>query len=127
MNLYEAQEFLKTIYPDKEVKIILDDQCLRHVEIVHTDGKPNLVHYIEYNKIKIKVHGQAIIYMPIAPHRVNCYWKELINVLSNQKDVYLTPDQLQIDTESLAKFSGLSIKEIERRKEKDDSIHTPTI
>lgn len=86
MNLYEAQDFFKKMYPDKLVTFEFDKKCIRTFEIVHTDGKPNPYHHIEYNQVKVTPQDAESIYVPIAPHRMSCSWdesKKHINSLSD--------------------------------------------
>jgi hypothetical protein len=86
MNFFEAQDFFKNMYPGKSIKFEFDKKCIRVMEIIHTDGKPNPVHHIEYQKVKVIVDGSDPVYVPIMPHRMNCDWeyvKEHINTLSN--------------------------------------------
>lgn len=81
MNFFEAQEFIKKMNPGKEVKFDFDERCIRVIELVFYEGLPNPIHHIEYNQCKALLDGQEPIYVPIAPHRMNCdldYVKKLI-------------------------------------------------
>ena len=75
MNFFEAQEVFKQMHSDKIVTFEFDKNCIGLMEIVHTDGKPNPVHHIEYQKVKVSIEGQDSIYFPIAPHRMCCSWE----------------------------------------------------
>jgi hypothetical protein len=77
MNFFEAQDFFKGMYPDKKIDYQFDDSCIRFIEMVMTDGKPNPVHHVEYQKIKVTVEGMEPKYVPIASHRMNINWDDL--------------------------------------------------
>jgi hypothetical protein len=117
MNFYEAQDFFKKMYPDKKIDFSFDDNCLRQIEIVHTNGKPHTTHHLEYQNVKVDVEGQPSVYVPIAPHRMCCHWADLKKILLTQNDVYLNPDEISHkDPEELSKMTGLSVEEINKIK-----------
>ncbi len=70
MDLYQAQDFFKQMYPNKEIKFDFDDICHKFYELSMTDGVPNLVHHCECNKVKVIVEGIEPIYVPIQSHRL---------------------------------------------------------
>lgn len=86
MDLFEAQEFFKNMYPGKEISYEFDDKCYRTHEIILTNGKPNPVHHIECNKVKVMVQGQQSTYVPILSHRMVCSWEDM------KKRVMAMPD-----------------------------------
>lgn len=70
MNLYEAKDFFKQMYPNKQISFDFDEKCYRFLEIVMTDGKPNPTHHCECQKVKVMIEGMDPIYVPIQPHRL---------------------------------------------------------
>lgn len=72
MNVYEAQDHVKQMYPDKLVILEFDEACLRLIEVIHTEGKPHSVHHVEYDRVKVSVDGITPFYMSIQPHRMCC-------------------------------------------------------
>lgn len=85
MNLYEAQDFFKKMYPDKLVIFEFDKNCIKQLEIIHTDGGANPIHHVEYEKVKVSTDGVQPQYVPIAPHRMCMEWqcvKDHVNNLS---------------------------------------------
>lgn len=116
MDYFEVKSFFEQLYPGKSIDLSFDDSCIRQVEIIHTDGLPNLIHHVEYRKVKVSVEGLDATYVSILPHRMNCCWKDIQKALSNIKDVYINPEELSLETQELEKMSGLSIEEIQKRK-----------
>lgn len=85
MDFYEAQDFFNQMYPGKKIAYEFDDKCQRKCEIVFTDGKPNDIHHVENNKVKVTVEGQNPVYVPIQPHRESKSWDEM-KTLVNSKE-----------------------------------------
>jgi len=88
MNFYEAQDFFKNMYPNNLVIFEFDDFCHRVHEITYTDGKPDEMHHIECNKVKVTVQGMDInpIYVPIKAHRLICCLKDIKEFLNKYTD-----------------------------------------
>lgn len=129
MDFFQAQEFFAKIYPGKQITYEFDDNCHRTVELVFTDGLPNLIHHVECNKVCVKVEGMDTAYVPILPHRFNTSWKAAKEYVNAKKDVHLNEEDISVckelrktDPESyqskvmdLCEFSGLSSEEIESK------------
>lgn len=92
MNLYEAEDFFKNLYKDKKITYEFDMNCLKQMEIVHTDGLPNEIGHVEYKKVKVIVEGMDPVYMPIAPHRGCIEFKEIKDYVSKCEKVYKTEE-----------------------------------
>jgi hypothetical protein len=84
MNLFEAQNMFEKMHPGKKIDYQFDEKCHRVHELYYTDGKPNPIHHVESDKVKITVEGMEPIYISIAPHR-ECYTWEMIKGLINSK------------------------------------------
>ena len=94
MNLYEAQDFFKKMYPDKQISYDFDDSCIRQIECIYTDGKLHSHNHVEYQKVRVTVEGMSPMYVPIAPHRMigsAAYVKGKIP----RDDVHIHPDELK--------------------------------
>lgn len=89
MNFFEAQDFFKKMYPDKQINYEFDDQCHRLHEISYTNGLPHPIHHIECNKVKVTVEGLPSQYVPIQPHRYTVSWSDLKNYINTKDDVFL--------------------------------------
>lgn len=90
MNIYEAQDFFKNMYPEKKITFDFDLKCIRQIEIIQTDGFPNLLHNIEYQKLKVSIEGMEDLYVPILPHRMGIQWdvlKKHVNSLPEPKNI----------------------------------------
>jgi hypothetical protein len=72
MNFFQTQDFFKKMYPNTLITFEFDIKCIRTMEIIHTDGKANPVHHLEYNKVKVSVPGKEPMYVDIQPHRMCC-------------------------------------------------------
>lgn len=70
MNFYEAQEFIKTAYPNTLVVFEFDNLCIKMIEIMHTQGQANSTNHIEYDKVKVVIDAAEAIYVPILSHRM---------------------------------------------------------
>ena len=127
MNLYETQDFFKEMYPGKDIKYEFDEACHRTKEFVFTQGKPNCIHHIDCNKVKVTVDGMDPRYVPISSHRICGTWVEMKKMITSQNDVYIHPADLEIlktlkgtkdydgKMSDLMIASGLSQSEIEAK------------
>lgn len=128
MDLYELQEMLNTQNPDKKFTLEFDPICQRVIEIVLTDGSPNVVHHVEHNKVKVTIDGMQPYYFPIQPHRVNYTWSAIQSILQGKKDIFIHENDLkelsEMDKESddyknkinmLSDYSTLSFEQIENK------------
>jgi hypothetical protein len=95
MNYYEAQEFFKSIYPGKQISFDFDAKCYGSLEIVHTDGSPNILHHIESNKVLVSVEGMDPFYTPIVPHRTLVTWQAVKGFINSHTDVSIPPANLE--------------------------------
>jgi hypothetical protein len=124
MDFFQAQEFFNEMYPGKELTYEFDDTCHRTCEIIFTQGKPNLIHHIECNRLKVNISGESSKYVPISPHRMNTTWAAVKKYMGNQQDVFIHPQDIEdyknaqtdLDKKSilsrLCEHSGLSEKQI---------------
>lgn len=129
MDFFEAQEFFKSQYPGKQVSYEFDDNCHRQLEIIHTDGKPHMVHHVECRKVKVNVEGQASFYAPISPHRMNTTWAAAKAYVNSKSDVHIAkedlvelanlkaekPEEYQSKLSMMSEYSGLSKSSIESK------------
>ncbi len=129
MNFYEAQDFMKQMYPGKVISFGFDEACHRTIEIIYTDGKPNLMHHVEFSKVKVSVEGMVDVYIPIAPHRMAAPWSSMKGYVNACKDVYFddktletisglkesSPEEYSASLKQYCEYSGLSSEEIEQK------------
>ena len=139
MDFFQAQEFFAKMYPGKTIGYEFDDTCHRTIELVHTDGLPNLIHHVECNKVKVNVEGMEPIYCPIQAHRFNTTWMAAKAYINAKSDVYFNPEdienlkKLQSEDKSgydskikeLCEYTGLSVEQIESEMQslKDDNLY----
>lgn len=95
MNIYEAKDTLKKMFADKLVTFDLDENCIKQMECVMTEGFPNMMHHIEFDKIKISVEGSSDQYIPIQPHRENMTWSTFKKMISDKNQIYIHPDTIK--------------------------------
>ena len=81
MNLYDAVEFFKNTYPNKNIKLEFPKECHRKYEIIMTDGKPNPEHHLECRHVMVTVEGMAPVKVPIAPHRFTPPHDDMVKML----------------------------------------------
>lgn len=84
MNYFEAKEMFKKMYPEKKIDFEFDEKCHRVHELIYTDGKPNPVHHIENDKVKVSVEGMDAIYVPIQPHRECATWEHMKSLINSK-------------------------------------------
>ena len=114
MDFFEAQDFMKKMYPDKNISFEFDDNCHRTVEIVYTDGKPHMINHVECCKVKAVIEGMDPIYIPIAPHRFNTTWMGAKQYFNNAKDVFIHPEELKAlsDSKDYPETYGIKLKDL---------------
>ncbi len=94
MNFFEAQEFFKKMYPDKLVSFEFDDNCIRQIECIYTEGQLHPINHVEYNRVKVTPQYQPSIYVPIQSHRSNISVSVVKSKIAKD-DVYMHPDMIQ--------------------------------
>ncbi len=123
MDLYEAIEFFKGMFPDKQISYEFDDNCHRTLEFVLTDGLPNIVHHVECNKVKINIEGMPSQYVPIKPHRLGYSWSDMKKMINNKSDVYFNKEQIdelsEANVDQFSTFTGLSKEFLMAKKTKE--------
>ena len=88
MDFFQAQEIFTKMYPEKKITFEIDEKCHRVHELIYNDGKPNPIHHVESNKIKITVEGMDSIYIPIMPHR-ECYsWEDIKKLINSKTEIH---------------------------------------
>lgn len=95
MDFFQAQDFFKQMYPNKQITFQFDESCHRFHEIVYTDGSPNLIHHVENHKVKVTVEGMDPVYVPILPHRENFGWAKIKEMVNAKTDVCIHDDILR--------------------------------
>lgn len=95
MNFFECQEFFKNLYPEKLITFEFDENCYRFVECVVTRGLPNIMHHVECQNVKVSIDGMPDQYIPIAPHRLACSWKDLKKFISGKEDVWIDDSEIE--------------------------------
>lgn len=127
MDLYQVEEFMKEMYPGKELSYEFDDNCHRTVEMMFTNGAPNLVHHVECNRVKVNIPGEPSRYVPIAPHRIGTSWDAVKKYVNAKQDVFIHDQQKQAYSEAkdqrekdniikqISDYSGLSIEQIKTK------------
>jgi hypothetical protein len=76
MNIYQAEEFFNTLY-NNEVSFDLDAMCYRNFDVNFTEGVPNQVQFITYEKLQVTPNNQSAFYFPIDPHRVEISFTDM--------------------------------------------------
>lgn len=86
MDFQEAKETFSNMFTDKSVTYTFDDNCIRQIELIMEDGFPNIVHHVEYNKVKISVEGLPDKYVPIQSYRMTITNSEYKIIFDRIKD-----------------------------------------
>lgn len=95
MDFFSVKETFTNMFPDKLKTFTFDDKCIRKMEIILTDGLPNLQHHVEYDKIKVSIEGIPDQYVKIAPHRDMIYWKDHKSFIMSKNEIYIHPDHVK--------------------------------
>ena len=83
MNIYEAEDFVRDLYPDRKIYLDLDRECYKCVCICLDHGKPNENGYVDCSKVKFVVDGIKDIYIPIEMYRKYLRYKEILEIINN--------------------------------------------
>lgn len=70
MDLFQAIEFFQGMHPGKKIEVNFPMSCFRQIELVHTNGKPNIMHHIECHHVEVTIDGTQKHKVPIKPHRM---------------------------------------------------------
>lgn len=92
MDYFQAENFFKNLFPDKEIFLEFDEKCIRQIECIMTDGLPHHKNHIEFNKLKATIEGMNPMYVDISPHRGILNWSALKNSINSKEDVWIHPD-----------------------------------
>lgn len=95
MNFFEVQDLFKSMHPGKNITFEFDEKCHRFHELVYTDGVPNVIHHVENHKVKVTIEGMDSIYVPISPHRENCSWSNIKDIVNSKQDVFIHNEQIK--------------------------------
>lgn len=125
MDFFSVQQFFTNMFPGKSIAYEFDKTCIRQVEISMTDGLPTVLHFVEFQKVKVSVEGMAVQYLPISAHRASLSWVAIATLVSQVADVYVAdsflapflqgataPQQAQAMTD-LEAMTGLTEEEID--------------
>lgn len=86
MDLFELQEFMGKLYPEKKITYEFDEKCHRVHELIYTNGVPNPIHHVENDRVKVNVEGMAPVYSPIRPHREVYSWESMKKMINGKPD-----------------------------------------
>lgn len=95
MNFFETKEFFKKMFPNKLVTLTFDENCIRQMECIMTEGLPNMMHHVEYRQVKVSVEGMPDQYVSIQPHRETMNWSAYKKMIESKNEVYIHPDQIK--------------------------------
>jgi hypothetical protein len=96
MDFFELQEFFKSMYPGKLVTYEFDQNCYYSIEVIMTEGLPNVMHHLECRRVKVKVDGVEDKYVPLSkPHRMGCPWSDLKSIISKKTEVWISHEDLK--------------------------------
>ena len=123
MDYFELQEFMQAANPGKKIFYEFDENCHRIIEIVLTEGKPNLAHHVESRRVKVTVAGSDPVYVPITPHREIYSWVDIKKMIIAKNDVHvnqseidqvkqLPPEERERVIKNLSDISGLSFNQM---------------
>ena len=129
MDFFQAQDFFKQMYPEKKMNFEFDDTCHRILEVIYTNGNPNMIHHVECNKVKVNIDGMEPIYCPIQPHRFNTSWAAAKRYLNEKSDVHVEDSDLknlaalkendkpgyECKFKEMCEYTGLSETDVERK------------
>lgn len=94
MNYFELQENIEKLYPGKNARLLLDDDCIKKYEVMKCEGKFFPTVYVEYQHVKVQADGQEDILMPMKPHRANMTYKDFVELSPLSQEVYINERDL---------------------------------
>lgn len=84
MNLYDAEVFIQSMYPGKEITFGFDDRCVKLYEVDLTNAVPDTSSFIQYGKVKAVIQDVVDpLYFPIDPHRIPIDWEDFKSILQD--------------------------------------------
>ncbi len=105
MNFIEAKEFFHKLYEGKKIDWVFDNSCINKLECIVIDGIVNLLHQVEFKKVKMIVDDADATYVPINAHRTNMTWQGLKDLLSSFINA---TDEVHINDAELKNLSSIT-------------------
>lgn len=96
MDLYQAEEFFKNLYPSKKITMEFDQNCHREINFIFTKGSAHGINHIAFERVKVSVEGMEPQYVPIAPHRICASWNELKKFITTRTDFHVNDSDLHV-------------------------------
>ena len=131
MDLFQAIEFFQQLHPGKEIQINFPVDCFRQIELIHTNGKPNVMHHIECHHVEVIVDGTQKHKVPIKPHRMTVPISEIRKMIDfsdfhlNDHEIVqfkkMREEQPSVYEDALRQLSGHTNMSVEDIKKKIDA------
>lgn len=83
MNFFDVKDFFKKLYPEKDILLKFDENCIRKIEMIYNEGTINPVHHLEYSHVRVEIDGIAPQYVKIQSHREICNIDYLVEHFNN--------------------------------------------
>lgn len=92
MNIFEVKKTFSSTFPDDEIEVDLDVECICGIEIPFVNGQPNLFGHIIFNRAKIKTSTSKSFFVEIDCHRQAVCFKDIKEKISNCTGVNIPKD-----------------------------------
>lgn len=140
MNIYELKKHLSNKYPDKEITLALDKNCVSQLIVSVRNNEVCLFGHVVFKKVRVEVEGEEPYYEIIKNHRETISFKELKEKINDLKDIYvgddlhefmesMKPQEQEEYKKQLCNEANLSIDDLEKKieaarkgKEKESKI-----
>lgn len=100
MNVYELKNKLSQDYPDKDVEMVFDINCVSKYDVSILNGKMAITGHVQYNKVLVKISGEEGKYVDIQPHRQAVSFSDFKQRIASHNQAYI-PDGLLLQVDSL--------------------------
>lgn len=98
MNVFQAKEIFNNVFKDKKLEWGFDNNCMTSLCCFTSEGLPNSMHVIYFNKVKLTLEDGTINYIPIEDHQATMTWAAVRDFMSkfiDSEDVFVMESELR--------------------------------
>jgi len=93
MDYFQLIDNLEQLYPGKDAKVVLDDDCIQKIEIEKHRNKYHPTAIVQYNCAKVKIENESDRMIPIDSHRLNASLTDTLSKIPERPEMIVIEDE----------------------------------